>query len=138
MEELLPKVSPDRDGLLARNDYSRTVPVHSYSNAFQKIVLKFTEGTIDGYAHLLVLLNESMFKINYYSDYRECSSFRLFGNGQVTFYANKEKHEIIFSRSGMINVKAFNAPTGMLISIEKFKDGITPPTEEDGDLVKES
>lgn len=138
VEELIGAATPNNDGLLSKGDYSRTVPVHSYGSVVPKIVLKYPESTIDPYAHLLVLINNTMFKINYFSDSRECTSNRLFGNDKVTFYANKEKREIIFSRSGMINVKAFNAPTGMLISIETFKDGITPPTEEDGDLVKES
>lgn len=137
MEELIGTATPNHDGLLSKGDYSRTVPVHSYGSAVPKIVLKYPEGTIDPYAHLLVLFNNTMFKINFFSDNRECTSNRLFGNDQLTFYANKENREIIFSRSGMINVKAFNAPTGMLISIEAFKNGITPPTEEDGVLIKE-
>lgn len=138
MEGLIGVAAPNNDGLLGNTDYSRTVPVHRYASSLPKIVLKFSDGTIDKYAHLLILIQSSMFKIDYYSDSRECLSTRLFGNFQVSFYVNKENHEIIFTKSGMVNVKTFNAPTGMTISLETFKDGNTPPTEEDGDLVKES
>ena len=137
MEELIGEATPNNDGLLSRGNYSRTVPVHYYSSHFPKIVLKFSDGTIDGYAHLLVLIHSSMFKIDYYSDSRECLSTRLFGNFQVSFYVDKKNHEIFLTRSAMMNVKTFNAPTGMTISIEKFKDGNTLPTEEDGVLLKE-
>lgn len=137
MEGLLPRVSPDSDGLLTMNDYSRTVPVHRYGSTLPKIVLKFPDGTIDRYAHLLVLVHDSLFKLDYYSDSRACLSTRLFGNHSVSFYVDKENHEIILTQSGMMNVKTFNAPIGMIITIETFKDGNTPPTEEDGTLVKE-
>ena len=83
VEGLLPRVSPDSDGLLTMNDYSRTVPVHRYGSTLPKIVLKFPDGTIDRYAHLLVLVHDSLFKLDYYSDSRACLSTRLFGNHSV-------------------------------------------------------
>ena len=136
MEGLLPRASSEKDGLFNKNNYNITVPVNSYSNSLSKIVLTYPEGTVDGYAHFLLLIETTLFKLNYYSDSRDCTVSRLFGSMDVKFYANKEKHEIYLTNAGMISLKVFNAPAEMKFSMEIFKDGETLPTEEDGILMK--
>lgn len=124
---LLPVVTPENRGLFPSEYYYYACPITVYDRDYRKIKITFTDSTHYVFVHIQT--KTSAYLIDLKDNKASCNL--LYGK-VIPIFINLSLSEIYIGVTDYRKAKIIHPFGNSIISFERFKDGKTAPTEEDG------